>query len=79
MTRRKPRRRLRIRRKRKGETFGSALRDAALDGAGEFSLQVGVDSGTRVIGHLGGCVVEAVGGAAVLVALLTVPAYLLMP
>lgn len=75
---RRPRRRLRIRRKRKGETFGSKLKDTALEGAAEFGLKVGVDAGTRVVGHMGGCVVEAVGGAAILVALLAVPAFLLI-
>jgi hypothetical protein len=77
VTPKRPRRRLRIRRKRKGETFGSKVKDAA-EAAVEIGLEVAAPSGGQVIGHLGGCVIEAIGGAAVLAALLTVPAYLLI-
>jgi hypothetical protein len=65
--RRRPRRRLRIRRKRKGEEFLKG----ALEGAGDAAAN-------HVIGEFGGCVVEAIGSAAVLLALLTVPAYLML-
>jgi hypothetical protein len=78
VSRKGPRRRLRVRRKRKGETFGSKVKDAALEGADEIILHVGAGSEAQVIGHLGGCVIEAIGSAAVLVALLTVPGYLLI-
>ena len=67
MTRKGPRRRLRIRRKRKGESFASE----ALEATGNAVSH-------QVVGEFGGCVVEAIGGAAVLLALLAVPAYLLM-
>ena len=78
MTGRRPRRRLRLRRKRKGESFGSSAVDVAPD-AGQIVVDV-VDAATapEVVGHMGCCVVEAVGSVAVLAALLTAPAYLLM-
>ena len=67
MTWRRSRRRLRLRRKRKGESTVSKVSD-------------GVDAGdaVEVVGEFGCCLVEAVGSAAVLAALLTVPAYLLL-
>ena len=67
MTGRRSRRRLRLRRKRKDESFVSKASDY-------------VDSGqaVEVVGEFGCCLVEAVGSAAVLLALLTVPAYLLL-
>ena len=51
--------------------------DAAPD-AGQIAVEI-VDAVTvpEVVGHMGCCVVEAVGSVAVLVALITVPAYLL--
>ena len=64
---RKPRRRLRVRRKRKGE-----------DIAKEVLVSAGDVVGDRVIGEFCGCVFEAVVSSAVLLALLTVPAYLLL-
>jgi hypothetical protein len=67
VSRQRSRRRLRIRRKRKGETFATE----ALEATGNAVSH-------QVVGEFAGCVVEAIGGAAVLVALLTVPAYLLM-
>ncbi|HEU0100666.1 MAG TPA: hypothetical protein VFQ67_18045 [Allosphingosinicella sp.] len=80
MTRGSARRRLRLRRKRKGETFGSRLADNVdLVEVGNVAGDLDVDIGaaTEVVGHMGCCVVEAVGSMAVLLALLTVPAYLL--
>lgn len=81
MNRGTARRRLRLRRKRKGETFAKVL-DApdvveVADAVGDSDI---VDAGdvAEVVGHLGCCVVEAVGSLAVLLALLTVPAYLLI-
>jgi hypothetical protein len=41
-------------------------------------LDVDLGDAAEVVGHMGCCVVEAVGSMAVLLALLTVPAYLLM-
>ena len=84
MSERSSRRRLRLRRKRKGETFSKAfdapdILDVA-NGVDAPDLLNAVDSAavTEVVGHMGCCVVEAVGSMAVLVALLTVPAYLLI-
>ena len=57
------RRRLRIRRKRKGESWVADAADAA-DG--------------EVVAQLGCCLVEAVASAIVVAALLTVPPYLLL-
>ena len=83
MSRERPRR-LRVRRKRKGETFSKIL-DApdVVDVASGVDLPDAVDAAdgaavAEVVGHLGCCVVEAVGAMAVVAALLTVPAYLLM-
>ena len=95
MSERSSRRRLRLRRKRKGETFGSRVADAvdivgnanayvplgdAAEAVGNAVGDLDVDLGdaAEVVGHMGCCVVEAVGSLAVLIALLTVPAYLLM-
>jgi hypothetical protein len=61
----RPRRRLRIRRRRKDETFVSKAADYVDDGAVE------------VVGHVGCCLVEAVGSVAILAAL-AIPAYLLL-
>ena len=58
-----PRRRLRVRRKRKGQSI-------AKDVAGE--------AGAQVIYEGGGCLVEAVVGASALVALVTIPACLML-
>jgi hypothetical protein len=84
------RRRLRLRRKRKGEIFSKILDvpdvvdlvDVA-GGVDVSGIVDAVDGGAvadvaEVVGHMGCCVVEAVGAMAVLLALLTVPAYLLM-
>lgn len=77
------RRRLRLRRKRKDETFGSKLSDPG-DVVEARNLGRGGDPwrneelATEVVGHVGCCVVEAVGSMAVLAALLTVPAHLLI-
>ncbi|HYI38786.1 MAG TPA: hypothetical protein VE053_00535 [Allosphingosinicella sp.] len=78
------RRRLRLRRKRKDETFGSRLSDVgevqdSSRSARALDFNVG-DAGpaVEVVGHMGCCVVEAIGSMAALVALLTVPAYLLI-
>jgi hypothetical protein len=57
------RRRLRVRRKRKGESPSANAAEAG---------------GEEVILETGCCLVEAVAGASMLAALLTVPAYLLM-
>ena len=82
MSERSSRRRLRLRRKRKGETFASKLSDVgdARGSARSTHRFDPIDAGdaAEVVGHLGCCVVEAVGSMAVLLALLTVPAYLLM-
>jgi hypothetical protein len=72
VSRGRPRRRLRVRRRRKGESFASKAKDAAADAAEVVELPA------EVVGHLGCCVFEAVGSMAVLVALLSVPAYLLL-
>lgn len=82
MSERSSRRRLRLRRKRKGETFASKLSDSG-DVAKPAHSARGfdpVDAGdaVEVVGHMGCCVVEAVGSLAVLAALLTVPAYLML-
>ena len=81
MNRGRPRRRLRLRRKRKDESFGSKLSDAGQvanrDGSAR-SFDIDAGEAVEVVGHLGCCVVEAIGSAAVLLALLTVPAYLLL-
>ena len=84
MNRGRPRRRLRLRRRRKGETFSKVL-DASdvvdLANVVDASDIVSAADGAavaEVVGHMGCCVVEAVGSLAVLIALLTVPAYLLM-
>ncbi len=79
MSERSSRRRLRLRRKRKGETFASKLSETG-DVAKPARSARGLDAGdaAEVVGHMGCCVVEAVGSLAVLLALLTVPAYLLM-
>jgi hypothetical protein len=75
------RRRLRLRRKRKGETFASKLSDVG-DVRSPASSARNFDPTdpfvVEVVGRMGCCVVEAIGSAAVLVALLTVPAYLMM-
>ena len=78
MSGRSSRRRLRLRRKRKGETFSKAL--DAPDAVDVVDAVGGVDGTivTEVVGRLGCCVVEAVGSMAVLIALLTVPAYLML-
>jgi hypothetical protein len=79
---RSSRRRLRLRRKRKGETFAAKLSDAGkVEKSGGPARRFDpIDAGdaVEVVGHMGCCVVEAIGSAAVLVALLTVPAYLLI-
>ena len=79
------RRRLRLRRKRKDESFRSKLSDSGPAGnsspsARRFDASDAGDAAevVEVVGHMGCCVVEAIGSAAVLVALLTVPAFLLM-
>ena len=79
MTGWRSRRRLRARRKRKDESFGSKLLDSvdAVEVAG-MAAEAGAEFAPRVVGRLGCCVVEAIGSAAALVALLTVPAFLLM-
>jgi hypothetical protein len=72
------RRRLRLRRRRKGETFSKVLDTP--DVVEVADAVAGVEAGdvVEVVGHMGCCVVEAVGGLAVLLALLTVPVYLLL-
>ena len=81
MSERSSRRRLRLRRKRKGETF-SKLSDAGDVKRSDRSTRrfdpLDAVDGAEVVGHMGCCVVEAIGSAAVLLALLTVPAYLLI-
>ena len=69
MSRKGPRRRLRIRRKRKGKSVASQIGEGAAEVAGEAAV--------RVVGEYGCLVVESVISASVL-ALLIVPAYLLM-
>jgi hypothetical protein len=75
-----PRRRLRLRRKRKGESFSKAFDAPDVVDVADAADGLNVDVGdvTEVVGHMGCCVVEAVGSMAVLLALLTVPAYFLM-
>ena len=63
MTEGRSRRRLRVRRKRKGESWAA---DAIAAGDGD------------VIAQIGCCLVEGVVSATVLAALLAVPAYLLL-
>jgi hypothetical protein len=79
VTGRRSRRRLRVRRKRKDESFGSRLLDSvdAVE-VGGMAAEAGAYYAPQVVGRLGCCVVEAIGSAAVLAALLTVPAYLLI-
>jgi hypothetical protein len=90
------RRRLRIRRRRKGETFSKILDvpdvvdlASAVDVTDVADLVSGVEVSdivsavdgpiaAEVIGNLGCCVVEAVGSLAAVLALLTVPVYLLL-
>ena len=82
MSDRSSRRRLRLRRKRKGETFASKLSDVGDVKRSDRSTRrfdpLDAVDGAEVVGHMGCCVVEAIGSAAVLVALLTVPAFLLI-
>jgi hypothetical protein len=76
---RSSRRRLRLRRKRKGEIFASKLSETGeIAKPSRTSSGFGAGDAAEVVGHMGCCVVEAVGSLAVLLALLTVPAYLLM-
>jgi hypothetical protein len=72
------RRRLRFRRKRKIKSIASELRDGAVNAAGDAAIEATANRSVEVVGEFGGCVVETVGSAAVLVALLTVPALLLI-
>ncbi len=79
------RRRLRLRRKRKDESFRSKLSDSApaeksSRSARRFDASDAGDAAevVEVVGHMGCCVVEAIGTAAALVALLMVPAFVLM-
>lgn len=79
---RRPRRRLRIRRKRKGESFGSKSSDVldprnAADVADDSS-SFGRDVAEEVVFQTGYCLFEAVLTAIALFALLSVPAYLLL-
>ena len=62
MTGGRPRRRLRIRRKRRGESLAEVVEAA----------------GNEVVLEAGCCFVEAIGSAVVMAAILTVPAYLLL-
>ena len=81
MSWRSSRRRLRLRRKRKGETFASKLSDVGevdAPGSSRSRHSLGAADAVDVVGHLGCCVVEAVGSLAVMAALLTVPAYLML-
>jgi hypothetical protein len=78
---RSSRRRLRLRRKRKGETFASKLSDVGNvqpPPRSQGSFDPTDPLVVEVVGRMGCCVVEAIGSAAVLLALFTVPAYLLM-
>jgi hypothetical protein len=78
VTPKRPRRRLRVRRKRRIKRLASEFRDGAVNAAGNAATEATAENSVEVVGEFGGCVVEAVGGAAVLVALLTVPAILLI-
>ena len=78
MTPKRPRRRLRVRRKRRDQSVASEVRDTAVEVGGEAAINSVAKNSVEVVGEFGGCVVEAVGGAAVLVALLTVPAIFLI-
>ena len=64
-----PRRRLRIRRKRKGKSVASQI--------GEGAAEAAVEAGARVVADYGCLVVESVVSASIL-ALIAVPAYLLL-
>ena len=64
-----PRRRLRVRRKRKDESVASQIGEGAAEAAGEVTV--------RVVGEYGCLVLESVISAS-LIALVLVPAYLLM-
>jgi hypothetical protein len=81
---RSSRRRLRLRRKRKGETFAKILDvPDVVDVAGALDVSDIVNAAdgaavAEVVGHMGCCVVEAVGSLAVVFALLLVPAFLLL-
>ena len=83
-------RRLRVRRERKGETLLKAL-EAPVDvetrrsagsspstGHSRAFDPMPSTEGVEIVANLGCCVVEAIGSAAALLALLTVPAYLLI-
>lgn len=79
MSERSSRRRLRLRRKRKGESFGSKLSDTGnvakpADGSGWVAEEIAAE----VVFRSGCCLLEAVVSASVLAALLTVPAYFLL-
>jgi hypothetical protein len=82
VTGRSSRRRLRLRRKRKDESFDSKLSDfGTVEKSGGSPRRFDAsDAGeaVEVVGHLGCCVIEAIGAAAALVAVLMVPAFLLM-
>jgi len=68
VNRKGPRRRLRVRRKRKGRNVASQIGEGAAEVAGEAAV--------RVVGEYGCLVLESVISASIL-ALLIVPAYLL--
>jgi hypothetical protein len=49
------------------------IRNGAVNAAGDAAIEAAAKGSVEVVGEFGGCVVEAVGSAAVLLALLTVP------
>ena len=69
-----PRRRLRIRRKRKGKSIASQLAEGAGNAAGDAAIE----AAGEVVYQTGWCLLEAVVSASVVLALLAVPAYLLI-
>jgi hypothetical protein len=72
------RRRLRLRRKRKDGSLSDVLGPRKAADVADDSKSFGREAAEEVVFETGCCVVEAIGSAAVLLALLTVPAYLLM-
>jgi hypothetical protein len=77
------RRRLRLRRKRKDESFASPFSTVRQPAKAERDsssavADIAAEVGEEVVFRMGCCLVEAIGGAVVLAAFLTVPAYLLI-
>ncbi len=76
--RRRRRLRLRIRRKRKGGSFASQVAEGARNAAGDAAAEAALEGAGEVVYQTGWCLLEAVVSASAVLALLTVPAYLLI-